>query len=704
MEVWRRSSSMGDAPPMVGNLARAGASRTRLSGLDGLRGLAVMAVMAFHFAPSALPGGFVGVDIFFVLSGYLITSLLLGESRAQGRPGLLGFWARRARRLLPCLLLVVVAVTAYVRYAAPAGTYPGYRLDALSALFFFSNWHQIADATNYWDATGAVSPLLHTWSLAIEEQFYVVWPVVVLGVVVVARGVRRAAPILLGMCIAGAVASATEMAVLFQAGSPNVRIYFGTDTHAQGLLVGGALACGLAIVQWRRGAGGPVPVVGGRVTGRAVSVLGIVGLGGLAVLSAELKDSSALTYRGGFALASVASAAVILAAVGLRSGVLARALSLRPLAWMGQISYGLYLWHFPLLVFLSPVRTGASGVTLFGERVGATIVVATISYYGVERPIMRGTFWRSMRSLVPAGGAMAVAASFIVTATMVPTALASPVARVEEPKLMTVSEGHPGASTGGAVSETTPPLVVVLGDSTALTLGHALAATAPVGTTVKNDGQFGCGLAIGTEASGDPPDPGLTMFPPCNAATASAEQWPAVYARSVADTGPGDVVVFLAGRWETQGILRNGVWTNILAPSFQSYELGQMRTLAEVATAHGAHLDFLTMACMDPGAAIGEPPGPSDSAARREIYNHLLEEAASEFPGQVSMIDYGSILCPGGQYEESLDGVQIRTADGIHTPSYAPGNPFVGNSSEAVADRFYSWLAPQIWPQIIGLR
>jgi peptidoglycan/LPS O-acetylase OafA/YrhL len=691
---------MGKAAPGVGDPARADGHPRRITGLDGLRGLAVTAVMVFHFVPGWLPGGFVGVDVFFVLSGYLITTLLLADSEAHGRLNLIGFWARRARRLLPCLLLVVVAVTVYIRYVAPPGTYPGYRLDALSALFFFSNWHQIADAGNYWDATGAVSPLLHTWSLAIEEQFYLVWPVMVLGVVALARGVRRATPILLALCVTGVVASATEMALLYQPGSPNTRIYFGTDTHAQGLLIGAALACALALGRGRRPAGGPVPVVAGRIMGRAVTVVGIVGLIGVAVLADRLNSSSAFTYEGGFAFVSLAAAAVILAVVVVRAGSVGRALSIRPLAWIGEISYGLYLWHFPLLVFLSPGRTGTSGVTLFAERVGATMVAATVSYYLVERPVMRGTFWRSAGSVLPAGGAVALAATFIVTATTVPAAVASPVAR-SHPRLITATDLGVAA---GSQTETAPPLVVVLGDSTALALGHALSATAPVGTIVHNYSQFGCGLAIATEASGDPPAPGLTMFSACNSTTPPDMQWPAVYSRAVAETEPGDVVLFLAGRWETQGILRNGQWTNILSPAFQSYELSQLRLLVDVATAHGAHLDLLTMACMDPGAAIGEPPGPSDSAARREIYNHLLGEAASEFPGKVSVFDFGSILCPDGHYAESLDGVQVRTPDGIHTPSYAPGNPFAGNSTEAVAERFYAWLSPRIWPQIIGLR
>ncbi|MGP8006065.1 MAG: acyltransferase family protein, partial [Acidimicrobiales bacterium] len=183
------------------------ASGPRIGALDGLRGLAVLAVCAFHFGVPGVAGGFLGVDVFYVLSGYLITSLLVKEFERAGTVRLGQFWARRARRLLPALLLVLMAVTLYVRYVALPGTYPGYRGDALATLFYFSNWHQIATSTDYFAATGPVSPLTHTWSLAIEEQFYLVWPLVVLGVLHVARSLR----LLLGVCVIGAVASALEM-------------------------------------------------------------------------------------------------------------------------------------------------------------------------------------------------------------------------------------------------------------------------------------------------------------------------------------------------------------------------------------------------------------------------------------------------------------------------------------------------------------
>ncbi|MHB1710090.1 MAG: acyltransferase family protein, partial [Acidimicrobiales bacterium] len=166
----------GDAPAVASPRSPA----NRIAGLDGLRALAVLGVMAYHFGVGWLPGGFLGVDAFYVLSGYLITTLLVAEYKNAARVRLGAFWARRARRLLPCLVLVILAVSAYVRFVAPAGSYPNFRMESLSTLFYFSNWYQIAAASNYFAATGPVSLLTQTWSLAIEEQFYLVWPVVVI--------------------------------------------------------------------------------------------------------------------------------------------------------------------------------------------------------------------------------------------------------------------------------------------------------------------------------------------------------------------------------------------------------------------------------------------------------------------------------------------------------------------------------------------
>ena len=285
------------------------------------------------------------------------------------------------------------AVPLCVRYLVPPDTFPGFRMDALSALFYFSNWWQIHTDSNYFVATGALSPLTHTWSLAIEEQFYLVWPIVVLGVLKLCRPYRRAVQVLLGVAAVGAAASAAEMAALYRIGAGTTRLYFGTDTHAQCVLVGAALACALSLLAHRQGVDGLAPRVTSAGARRALLAVGLAGAAGLVVLSTALDGSSPLTYEGGFALCAVAAAAVITVAACQVNGTLARVLSVRPLVLLGMISYGVYLWHFPIDLFVTADRTGISGPPLMGLQFALTIAVATVSYVVVERPILSGTFW-----------------------------------------------------------------------------------------------------------------------------------------------------------------------------------------------------------------------------------------------------------------------------------------------------------------------
>jgi len=301
----------------------------------------------------------------------------------------------------------------------------------------------------------------------------------------------------------------------------------------------------------------------------------------------------------------------------------------------------------------------------------------------VERPVMEGVFWRSLRATGPALAALGVTVAVVVAGTVAPAVAAVAV--------------RPYRATGTA----DPPKVVVLGDSTALTLGVALAATAPSGTTVENGGLYGCGLATASWVSNDPPHPQLQMFPACNEATPAVDQWPALDADRISDTRPGDIILFVAGTWEVQDLLRNGRWSNIGQRSFQSYELDQMRKVVRIGTAHGAHFDFATMPAT--GTAADSPEASrSDLAQRRSIYDRLIREVASEYTGTVSIVGYGQVISPGGMYREFLDGVQVRSPDGVHTPAYAPGNAFAGNATEPVAHAFYDWLSPRLWPLIVA--
>jgi peptidoglycan/LPS O-acetylase OafA/YrhL len=241
--------------------------------LDGVRGVAVLAIMGYHGGVFLTSGGFYSLDAFFALSGFLITSLLVAQWQQSGSIRLGRFWARRARRLLPALFVLLPAVLAYATWVAPPGMYPGLRGDSLSTLLYVANWHFIVTGSNYFAQTGATSPLLHTWSLAVEEQFYLVWPLIVLLILRSRLGLR----ILFGVCVGGAIASAVLMAILASPSTQN-RVYYGTDTRAQSLLVDAALSVALTIAANRRrsaGRGGTGPVgqskSGSRSLARATS-------------------------------------------------------------------------------------------------------------------------------------------------------------------------------------------------------------------------------------------------------------------------------------------------------------------------------------------------------------------------------------------------------------------------------------------------
>ena len=581
---------------------------------------------------------------------------------------------------------MLVVVTLMVRFAEPAGLYPDFRMSALSALFYFSNWWQIAASSNYFVATGAgLAPHPHL----VPGRRGAVLPGLAAGGAGGDALLAAPSPAASGSCwslsVLGAVASALEMALLYSPMANTTRLYFGTDTHAQSILVGSVLACSMTIIQMRRGAEGMAPVARSLVARWGLVLLGLAGLAGTLTLTYTLVGTSSFDYRGGFMLSALSAAAIITAAVCVPRGPIARGLSLRP---AGVARHHL-LWGLPVAL---------PGLHLPRLR--------------PHRPVRALPAGRPLRlHLRPGHGQLLPGRA----PGHVRHLLALPQGRRprHRPAGRHRGGGHRGhGGTGhrggereavpGAVCRTpSPRWLVVLGDSTALTLGAALGATAPPGTTVVNGGLFGCGLAIATNASNTPPQLQLAMFPACNEASPAAKQWPAVDTQAVAGTAPGDLVLFVAGSWEVQDLLRNGQWTNIEEPSFQRYELSQMRKAVEIGIAHGAHFDFTTMPALAAGAAFHEAPFPEDSSARRLIYDQLITKVADRIPRLGERDRLRQTALPQGVFTEYLDGVQVRTADGVHTPAYSPGNAFVGNSTASVAHAFYNWLAPRIWPLII---
>lgn len=356
-----------------------------LPGLDGIRALAVLGVMLYHADLPWMPGGFLGVDVFFVLSGFLITSLILEEFDRRGRIDFKTFYIRRARRLLPALLLMLavvgVAAAFFYRDAAPA-----FRADALASLFYVNNWWYIVADQSYFEFIGRPPLLKHLWSLAIEEQFYLIWPALTL--VALKLGKRRAVLI---TALVGAIASTVWMAVLsISNGFPDLadpsRAYFGTDSHIMGLLIGAALA-----TVWRPGRLPTRLVPGAKIL---LTAIGFASLLAVIWVFWQVGEFDGWLYRGGFLLFALL-VAVLVAMASHPGSPFGALLGTQPWRYIGQRSYGLYLWHWPVFMVTRPdLDIGLDGLPLLILRFGLTFGIAELSYRFVEMPIRRGAIKR----------------------------------------------------------------------------------------------------------------------------------------------------------------------------------------------------------------------------------------------------------------------------------------------------------------------
>jgi len=382
-----------------------GTSR-RIPGLDGLRALAVAAVVIYHLGAGWLPGGFLGVDLFFVISGFLITTLLLGEIESRGRVRYGQFYLRRARRLLPALFLVLAACLVLSATVARDVAHSTIR-DVPGALAYVSNWWMLGQEQSYFDLIGRGNLLGHLWSLAVEEQFYLIWPLLLGALALLAswigRPVRR---VVLVAALVGAVASTAWMATLaFGLGIPlqadPTRVYVGTDAHAMSVLVGAALATVWNVRRFRTAL-----APGARAVLVAAGTVGLVLAGLLAV---GVSEYSPWLYRGGFLLAAGVFALVVAAATHPGSP-LGPALDNPPMRWIGQRSYGIYLWHWPIFLVTRPgIDVPWVGPGVEAARVGLVVLVAAASYRFVEVPVRRGDLGRWWRARRDAGLGLAPA-------------------------------------------------------------------------------------------------------------------------------------------------------------------------------------------------------------------------------------------------------------------------------------------------------
>ncbi len=376
-----------------------------IRGLDGLRALSVVVVLFYHSHLSFMTGGYLGVEIFFVISGFLITSLLLNEADRNGGIDLLHFWERRFLRLLPALLALLLLVT-LLGAVLPSGQGAQFRFDIVASLLYFENWYQISSGSSYFADQGL--PLLrHIWSLAVEEQFYLLWPLLVAGLLRLARG--RRGPLLLATLLLFAASLTTALALALQANPAEAgfldrlnRIYLGTDTRAFGILLGALLA----MTDWHRTLRGWLAAL--------LGATGLISLAGLVALCAILDARELPLYRGGFLLVDLLTLLVIAALVRIDNSALKGLLAWRPLEYLGQRSYGIYLWHWPIFRLLAP---GEDSPAWIAARILLALLVADLSFRWLETPIRQGrlTAWFAARDQLTAWLRRAAAVSACAT-------------------------------------------------------------------------------------------------------------------------------------------------------------------------------------------------------------------------------------------------------------------------------------------------
>ena len=624
--------------------------RARLDALDGLRGLAVAAVLLYHSEFGFARGGFLGVSLFFTLSGFLITSLLLTQVREHQRVQLGSFWARRARRLLPAATLALAGVLLFGATIASDDQLRYLRVDVLATLGYVANWRFYFSGQSYARLFSAPSPVLHFWSLAIEEQFYLVFPLLV---ALVSWATRRRRRLLGAVFTAGIVASVVASRVLYRTGGSS-RVYYGTDTRSAEFLIGALLA---VIVAGRVATIRPAST---RVRALA-TVAGGCALGVMVWWWATVEQSAPWLYHGGLAL-HAGCAAIVIAAARV-DGPLARALSWRPLARLGLISYGVYLFHWPIFLWLTADRTGLAPVPLLALRLLLTLTISILSFVLVEQPILRGRRVRGAypKIVIPATAIALVAALMLITMNLpAPSIVLAPLRthpsalRITRARRTTVpipTLALPAVSLHRSFSEHRPLRIMVVGDSVGLSFGRGLElwAAETGDAVVENDAIRSCSL--GRHLRVRKPFGQEVPVPH------SCADWDTVWPQTIATFDP-DVVVVLYTIWEIEWRqMPDGRWEKPGQPEFDRWQLSEYQTASDILSARGAQVLWLNTACE------GNPIEPHDLFW---IHNAQTLPKLAASRSAVHLVDMNRLLCPNGPPNLDFGGVHDVRPDGSH--------------------------------------
>ncbi|MEY2458929.1 MAG: hypothetical protein QOG30_759 [Acidimicrobiaceae bacterium] len=636
----------------------------------------MLTIIAYHDNYQWAKGGFISVDTFFVLSGFLITTLLVLEYRRRSGIALANFWARRARRLLPALLIILCVVALYTHLSVLPWERTRGRADGFASLFYVANWRFIYDNQDYFALFSPASPLRHMWTLAIEEQYYLVWPVVVFVCLRLARGSLR---LLGGLCVVGTMASAAVMNARFVPGSPS-SAYYATDARAQALLLGSLLA--IVFLIWTPS----------RRARRSIAAAAVVAVVILFAGFATLSGTAPGYYQGGALFFAGMSAFVVAGA--LQPGPVSSVLALKPFAWTGQISYGLYLWHWPITVWLVPSRVSLGPTALNGLRLTLTFVAAALSYCLVERPIRERSV-PPRKKLLNFAGAVALVAGVVwwsaSGATPPPSYLVgtAPPATAQgadggaaptftwgygdplicgDPRPNETDEARDAASRDPALSlpsSAHEQRILLIGDSSACSLWPGLRAVGDVQGIATDQGSvFGCGIAIGefTTTRNEAVTPNSARCQPF---------LDYVLPRALARANP-TVVVWMS-IWEKSDLVVDGRTIVAGTSEWETEIMARMDAALAKLTSGGARVVMVTEAAPAPNPAQGTETfdREADDAGYARL-NALLRRFAARHTDNITLVDLAAKVCPSGPpCPENVEGLHARP-DGRHfTPTSA---------------------------------
>ena len=624
-------------------------------GLDGIRALSVLAVIAYHNGYQWAAGGFLGVDAFFVLSGFLITTLLVLEYRRADAIGLVAFWGRRFRRLLPALFLMLLVSAVVGAAILHPFELTRFRWDGLASLFYVANWRFILSGQSYFDVIASPSPFRHLWSLAIEEQFYLIWPLVVLACLRIRKG---RVDLLVAVCVAGTAASAVAMAALYDAKDPS-RAYFGTDTRVHTMLIGALLA----LLLLHRRPSRPWAT-------NTVQAAGALSLGAIA-WAWHVTGATSRGYYGAGSLVFALGVAVVVSAATAPRGIVGRALGIGPLRGVGRISYGLYLWHWPVIVWLTPDRVGLEGNRLIAVRLAVTFVVAGLSFRLLEEPVRTGRWFPRgsgvARFVAPLGIAMlaVVMIGTTVGAEAPPNYLVGFPSECPPPTHAEIDAAAAQLRQRPVPVPPVPsPVIAVIGDSVACSLRPGLSA---IEATSPYRFQVGAVVACGVVSGQVIANAEVTAVP---AGTDRCDEL-ATQRRRAAVAGRAPVVLW-ASTWERSDLDDHGHRVRAGSRAWRALVTRRVDTVVGEMARQGTHVVMLTVPPRSEGL-VGTTVVPSTPGDERAFVrlNALLREIAHRHPEEITVLDFSEYVCPSGPpCPRERDGFAPRSVDGAHyTPA-----------------------------------